>query len=312
MISSGITSTIVFVEGRSDQIALETLADRRGRDLIAEGTSIVPIGGAQAIGRFLAQFGPDGAGLKVAGLCDAGEEGVFRRGLERAGLGDQLTREGMERLGFFVCVDDLEDELIRAVGAARVEAVLEAEGDLGAFRTFQKQPAWRGQRVEGQLRRFMGSADSRKLRYARRRRAVELARAPQPLERVLAHVGISRWLIGDCRRCAACSLQPRRRELPINHLHLSSGVPRRPARRLRVDHARPRADGARTPRFRTERPRRLRAQPSKCLALRAGRSRPPAPPSGSGGDLRGARRHLSMYLGEPPKRRTLPRRTRSR
>ncbi len=109
---------VVLVEGVSDQVALEALAGRRGRDLDAEGVSIVPIGGAQAIGRFLDRFGPQGLDVRLAGLCDAGEERGFRRGLERAGLGSNLTRADMERLGFYVCVADLEDELIRSLGAA--------------------------------------------------------------------------------------------------------------------------------------------------------------------------------------------------
>ena len=131
---------VVLVEGISDQSALEALAERRGRDLDAEGISVVPIGGAQSIGRFLNRFGPQGLDVKLAGLCDVGEEGDFRRGLERAGLGSDLTRAEMERLGFYVCVADLEDELIRAHGAASVEKVVEAQGDLGPFRTLQKQP----------------------------------------------------------------------------------------------------------------------------------------------------------------------------
>jgi hypothetical protein len=180
---------IVLVEGLSDQIALETLAARRGRDLDSEGTAVVPIGGAQAIGRFLTRFGPTGSDTKLAGLCDEREEEVFRRSLERAGFGSRLTRPAMERLGFYVCVTDLEDELIRALGSAAVEAVLDSQGDLGSFRTFQKQPAWRGRNVEGQLRRFMGSADSRKLRYARLLvDALDLDTVPAPLDGVLAHV----------------------------------------------------------------------------------------------------------------------------
>jgi hypothetical protein len=180
---------IVLVEGISDQIALATLAARRGRDLDDEGIVVVPIGGAQAIGRFLTRFGPQGLDKKLAGLCDAGEEEVFRRSLERAGFGRHLTRLDRQRLGFHVCVEDLEDELIRALGPASVEAVLDSQGDLGPFRTFQKQPAWRGQRVEGQLRRFMGSADRRKLRYARLLvEALDLAKVPRPLDGVLAYV----------------------------------------------------------------------------------------------------------------------------
>jgi hypothetical protein len=95
---------VVLVEGISDQSALEALAARRGRDLAAVGVSIVPMGGAQAIGRFLTLFGPQGLDVRLAGLCDAAEEGVFRRALERAGLGSNLTRADMERLGFYVCV----------------------------------------------------------------------------------------------------------------------------------------------------------------------------------------------------------------
>jgi hypothetical protein len=182
----GEARAIVLVEGLSDQIALETLATRRGRDLESEGVLIVPIGGAHAIGRYLARFGPTGSGTRLAGLYDVGEEEVVRDNLERAGFGTHLTRLDMERLGFHVCVVDLEDELIRALGSDSVEAVLDANGDLGSFRTFQMQPQWRGQAIERQLRRFMGSADRRKLRYARFLvEALDLARVPRPLDAVL-------------------------------------------------------------------------------------------------------------------------------
>ena len=95
-----VPRAVVLVEGISDQAALEALAARRRRDLDAEGVSIVPIGGAQAIGNALTTYGPRGLDLELAGLCDAGEERHFRHALERAGLGSSLTRESMERLGF--------------------------------------------------------------------------------------------------------------------------------------------------------------------------------------------------------------------
>jgi hypothetical protein len=182
---------VVLVEGISDQCALEALAERRGRDLHAEGISVVPIGGAQAIGRFLTVFGPQGRDVMLAGLCDAAEEDDFKRGLERAGLGSDLTRLEMERLGFYVCVADLEDELIRALGPASVEQVVAAQGDLGSFRTLQKQPAWQGRTTEKQLRRFMGSGGRRKIRYARLLvDALDLSQVPRPLDQVLAHVEV--------------------------------------------------------------------------------------------------------------------------
>ena len=91
---------VVLVEGVSDRVAVQTLAELRGRDLDAEGVAVVPIGGAQAIGRYLNLYGPRGLGLRLAGLCDAGEEREFRRGLERAGLGATLAprRDGSPRL----------------------------------------------------------------------------------------------------------------------------------------------------------------------------------------------------------------------
>jgi hypothetical protein len=180
---------VVLVEGISDRIAVETLAERRGRDLDADAVSVVPMGGAQAIGRFLDRFGPRGLDLTLAGLCDAAEESDFRRGLERAGLGSGLTRADMERLGFYVCVADLEDELIRCLGASAVEQVVEAQGELGSFRTFQQQPAWRGRSSQEQLRRFIGTHSGRKIRYARLLvDELDLGSVPRPLDRVLAHV----------------------------------------------------------------------------------------------------------------------------
>jgi hypothetical protein len=180
---------VVLVEGVSDQAAVEALAERHGRDLGAEGVSVVPIGGAQAVGRYLERFGPDGLDLRLAGLCDAAEEREFRRGLEQAGLGSDLSRAELERLGFFVCEADLEEELIRALGADAVLRVIETNGDLGPFRTLQKQPAWHGRPTDEQLRRFMGSGGRRKIRYARFLvEALDLAAIPRPLAGVLAHI----------------------------------------------------------------------------------------------------------------------------
>jgi hypothetical protein len=180
---------VVLVEGVSDALALEALAERRGRNLAADGVSLVAIGGAQAIGRFVNLFGPAGLNLRLAGLCDAAQEREFQRALERAGLGSNLTRAEMEALGFYVCVRDLEDELIRAVGPASVLEIAEAHGDLAAFRTLQKQPAWRGRPLEDQLRRWLGSGGRRKTRYARLLvEALDLTQIPRPLDQVLAHV----------------------------------------------------------------------------------------------------------------------------
>ncbi|MDP9495332.1 MAG: ATP-dependent endonuclease [Actinomycetota bacterium] len=182
-----VPSAIILVEGMSDQVALQALALRQGRNLDAEGVWIVPMGGATTIWHFLELLGPRGLDIRLAGLCDAAEEGDFRRGLERAGSGSDLTRLDMERLGFFVCVADLEDELIRALGADTVQGVIEAQGEIGSFRIMQRQPAQRGRTTEEQLRRFMGTRSGRKILYGRLLvEALDLTQVPPPLDGVLA------------------------------------------------------------------------------------------------------------------------------
>lgn len=178
--------TVVLVEGASDQFALEALAERRGHDLAAAGVSIAAMGGATNIGSFVERFGPHGRGACLAGLCDAGEVNAFRRALEAGGLGANFDRAGMEVHGFYVCDVDLEDELIRAVGVDAVLHVVDAQGELGSFRTLQKQAAQQGRPVEAQLRRFMGSKSGRKMRYARLLvEALDLSFVPRPLAGVL-------------------------------------------------------------------------------------------------------------------------------
>ena len=184
-----VPRAVVLVEGESDRAALELLASRLGRHLGAEGVSVVAIGGTKNIRSALLRFGPTGLDVRLAGLCDEGEEGDYRRGLERAGLGSALTRADMEALGFFVCVKDLEDELIRALGPRRVVRLIEAQGEAGPWRTFLRQPAQQGRPIEALLRRFMGTRSGRKLLYARIMvAALDLDRIPKPLAGALNHV----------------------------------------------------------------------------------------------------------------------------
>jgi len=189
LVKVAAAEAVVLVEGISDQIAIETVAARTGRDLDTEGVAVLPTGGAHAMTSYLTRLGPAGTGLRLAGLCDLGEENVVRRGLASAGIGVPKTRADMELYGFYVCIEDLEDELIRAIGTDKLEALIDSQGDLGSFRSLQRQPEWRGQPAAAQLRRFLGSGASRKLRYARvLASALDLDRLPHPLEGVLTRV----------------------------------------------------------------------------------------------------------------------------
>jgi hypothetical protein len=167
---------VVLVEGMSDQAAVQTLAERSGRDLRAEGVFVVPMGGATNVGHFVDLFGPGGFGVRLAGLCDQGEERDFRRGLDGVAP-------------YFVCVADLEDELIRALGTGRVEDLIEAEGESGPFLTFTRQPAHRDTARDRQLRRFMGTRSGRKIRYGHLlAAALDLTLIPAPLAGLLSAV----------------------------------------------------------------------------------------------------------------------------
>lgn len=177
---------MALVEGESDRAALLTLARRRSLDLTHVG--IVAMGGATNLAAHLVRYGPAGLGLNLAGLCDVGEMSVFSRHLHRSGIAAGPDRESLESIGFFVCVTDLEDELIRALGVDRVIGVIEAEGELASLRRLQAQPAQRERTAEQHLHRFIGVRSGRKARYgALLVDALDLDRVPRPLEAVMAH-----------------------------------------------------------------------------------------------------------------------------
>jgi hypothetical protein len=168
----------ILVEGWSDQAAVDALARRRGWDLLAEGILTLPIGGVTNLGAFLGVLGASGLGLRLAVLCDAAEADYAMRALERGG----------EAIGLSVCQADLEDELIRALGTAEVEAVIDAQGELASLRKFQEQPAQRGRELHAQLRRFLGTRAGRKIRYGSLLvDAIDLRQVPEALDLVIAH-----------------------------------------------------------------------------------------------------------------------------
>ena len=183
------TLVTVLVEGASDRAAVLALAARAGRDLDAARVAVVPMGGAANIGHFAVALGPRGLGLTLAGLCDAGEEDQFRRGLAVAGLAPERGRAGLERAGFHVCVADLEDELIRALGASGVEGVIESQGEARRLRALRNQPAHLGRSPDRQLRRFIAGHSGAKLRYATAMAgALDLGHLPRPLDGLLAQL----------------------------------------------------------------------------------------------------------------------------
>jgi hypothetical protein len=175
-------STVVLVEGISDRIALEIIARRVGRDLTKDGIAVVAMGGATNVAKFVTLFG----NARVAGLYDIAQERHVARSLARTGLD---VAAGLGSIGFFACVADLEDELIRAVGIHRVEQIVEAAGEIASLRRMQHEPFHRGASPEQQVHRFISARAGRKYQYARLlSEAMDVARIPRPLAELLGYL----------------------------------------------------------------------------------------------------------------------------
>lgn len=145
-----------------------------------------PAHGVTNFSRLLAEFLRAHPGAGCYGLYDGADERHVRRALADAGF-EVDADASLEPLGFFACVADLEDELIRALGADAVERVVEAEGELPSFRRFQAMPQHRETPVDRQLHRFLGTRATRKIRCARRLvEALDPARLPRPLALLMA------------------------------------------------------------------------------------------------------------------------------
>lgn len=176
--------TIVLVEGESDRLALAAVARRLRVDLDAVA-EVRSLDGITNLRKRLAELRALGAlRPRVLGLYDANELQQVARTLLDEGIHTQLpgTLGGLERVGFFACVRDLEDEVIRAATVDQLESALAASADLNRFRTFQAQPAQRERPLEAQLHRFAGTAGGRKARFAVDIiEQLSLERMPRPL-----------------------------------------------------------------------------------------------------------------------------------
>ena len=193
VVTEANADTVVLVEGWSDQAAIETLAHRVGLDLGAMAIVVLPIGGATNAHQFAVRFGMQGLRLRLAGLYDLPEERHFLRAVGAGMVTPAPSRADAESLGFYACSEDLEDELIRALGPEAVEQVIAAEGEIGAFRRFQVQPAQHDRSVDAHLRRFMGTRAGRKIRYgALLAAALDLGNIPSPLSQLLSRLASSK------------------------------------------------------------------------------------------------------------------------
>lgn len=180
--------TLVLVEGDSDAGAVRALADLIGCDLDSLHIQIRSAHGVTNFPQLLAEFVRTNPRTKFCGMYDVADEQHVRRALAHVSV-PIAADEPLESFGFFACVADLEDELLRALGAEAVERVLEAQGELYSFRRFQAMPQHRRKPVHHQLRRFLGTRATRKIRSAQHLvEALDLARLPRPLAKLAARL----------------------------------------------------------------------------------------------------------------------------
>ncbi|MGL5817469.1 MAG: hypothetical protein ACRCYR_07895, partial [Phycicoccus sp.] len=154
---------VVLLEGPSDVAAVQVLASARGLDPATECYRLADMRGVTNVGRHLAEA--SASGIRVLGLCDAGEAHVVVTALRRAGTAVHGP-DDLPSAGFRVCRRDLEDELLRAVTPERALAALDAHGLAERFATFAQQPTWTGRPLADQLRRFAGAGSGRKVLLA--------------------------------------------------------------------------------------------------------------------------------------------------
>ncbi len=178
----------VLLEGVSDIAALRAVAATAGVPL--DDVRLIDLGGITNIRRALADLSVDAPDAQVVGLCDAGETHVVRRVLADTG---RPTRDDSDlpAYGYFVCVADLEDELIRGLGTDRVLEVLADLGLADKFHGLQRQPAWRDRELADQLHRFCGVASGRKeLLAGALAAAATPEQTPEPLRLLLDRISV--------------------------------------------------------------------------------------------------------------------------
>lgn len=112
---------VLAVEGPSDRIFVEAIAEVTGRNLDRLGVSVVQTGGSASMPTIVKLFGPDGFDIPMTLLIDDDAKDTLAKDLSVA-VADLGTR------GAFVSTLDLEDEYIAALGPAETWQIVSTSG----------------------------------------------------------------------------------------------------------------------------------------------------------------------------------------
>lgn len=115
------SAVVVLVEGASDRIIVEKVAELLDRDLDRLGVSLLEMDGSGDAKYIRALFGPQGFNIPTRILVDqdAAEKTAQAFGLSQ-------NRDELETAGVFVSNADLEDEYVEALGVERIWSLIEA------------------------------------------------------------------------------------------------------------------------------------------------------------------------------------------
>ena len=177
---------IVLLEGVSDVAAVAGLA--AAFHLSLDDVELVNLGGVTNVHRELIQLHRSGGEFEVLGLCDAPEVRFVEAALRAVGMPVRDVSD-LAAYGFFVCHRDLEDELIRALGAEQCIHVIAGLGLGAKLAMLRQQPAWQDRPLTEQLHRFCGVASGRKeLLAGALSAALDSRGAPEPLVQLIDRI----------------------------------------------------------------------------------------------------------------------------
>jgi putative ATP-dependent endonuclease of OLD family len=151
---------VILVEGASDRIVLQKIAELTDRELDRLGVSVIQLDGAGDVGCVLSLFGERGFRVPLSFLIDddAAADTAGKLGTDIAGL---------EARGVHVCSKDLEDEYVRAVGP---DAMWDAITRSGLFSRNElancAQSGTGGERTQEDVAGFCRKKSSYKMRAA--------------------------------------------------------------------------------------------------------------------------------------------------
>ncbi|MFH8717208.1 ATP-dependent nuclease [Streptomyces zaomyceticus] len=109
IIDSLTARRLLFVEGPSDRIICETVADLIGLSLDRVGVAVIELGGGSSFGPAYRVLGPKGFNLPIYGITDEDKRDEWAKVIGS-------TPEALEAGGILVCNPDLEAMYVKALG----------------------------------------------------------------------------------------------------------------------------------------------------------------------------------------------------